>query len=63
VARHVRRPSIEHETGETLFLVEEPDVPNHKRQAAITENGSLVAGMKRHFDLIWEHESAGNAHG
>jgi sugar-specific transcriptional regulator TrmB len=50
-------PSMEYETGEALFLVEEPDVPNHKRQAAITENGSFVAGMKRHFDLIWEHES------
>jgi hypothetical protein len=54
---------MEYETGEALFLVEEPDVPNHKRQAAITENGSFVAGMKRHFDLIWEHESIGSAHG
>jgi hypothetical protein len=27
------------------------------RQAAITDNGSFVAGMKRYFDLIWEYES------
>jgi hypothetical protein len=27
------------------------------RQAAITENGSFVAGLKRYFDLIWEYES------
>ena len=37
--------------------IEETDVPDHKRQAAITENGSFVAGMKRYFDLIWEYES------
>jgi mevalonate kinase len=38
-------------------LVEEEDVPNHMRQAAITENGAFVAGLKRYFDLIWEYES------
>jgi hypothetical protein len=27
------------------------------RQAAVTENGSFVAGLGRYFDLIWEHES------
>jgi hypothetical protein len=27
------------------------------RQAAITDNGSFVAGMKRYFELIWEYES------
>ncbi|WP_276260795.1 TrmB family transcriptional regulator [Haloglomus litoreum] len=43
--------------GEAIFLVEEPDVPNHMRQAAITENESFVAGLKRFFDLVWEHES------
>jgi len=32
-------------------------VPNHMRQAAITENGAFVAGLKRYFGLIWEHES------
>ncbi len=50
-------PSMDYDSGEAIFLVEEPDVPNHMRQAAITENGSMVAGMKRYFDLIWEHES------
>lgn len=43
--------------GEAIFLVEEPEVPNHMRQAAITENESFVAGLKRFFDLVWEYES------
>ncbi|NUB93223.1 TrmB family transcriptional regulator [Haloterrigena sp. SYSU A121-1] len=50
-------PSLEYDSGKAIFLVEETDVPNHRRQAAITENGSFVAGMKRYFDLIWEYES------
>jgi len=45
------------ESGEAIFLVEEPEVPNHMRQAAITENESFVAGLKRFFDLVWEYES------
>jgi len=52
-------PSMEYDSGKAIFLVEERDVPNHKRQAAITENGSFVAGMKRYFDLVWEYESIG----
>ena len=43
--------------GEAIFLVEEPEVPNHMRQAAITENESFVAGLTRFFDLVWAHES------
>lgn len=50
-------PDMDYETGEAIFLVEEPDVPNHMRQAALTENGSFVAGLKRDFDLVWEYES------
>lgn len=50
-------PSMNYDSGQAIFLVEETDVPDHKRQAAITENGSFVAGMKRYFDLIWQHES------
>ncbi|PSQ56444.1 MAG: TrmB family transcriptional regulator [Halobacteriales archaeon SW_9_67_25] len=50
-------PSMEYDSGEAIFLVEEPEVPNHMRQAAITENGSMVAGLKRYFDLVWDHES------
>lgn len=50
-------PSMEYDTGEAIFLVEETDVPDYKRQAAITENGSFVAGMKRYFELIWKYES------
>ena len=52
-------PSMDYRGGEAILLVEEPDVPNHMRQAAITENGSFVAGLKRYFDLIWDHESVG----
>ncbi|WP_440764027.1 TrmB family transcriptional regulator [Natronorubrum sp. DTA7] len=50
-------PSMEYDSGKAIFLVEETDVPDHRRQAAITQNGSFVAGMKRYFDLIWEYES------
>ena len=50
-------PSMDYDSGEAIFLVEEPQVPNHMRQAALTENGSFVAGLKRYFDLVWEYES------
>jgi len=50
-------PSMEYETGEAIFLVEEKDVPLSMRQAALTENGSLVAALTRYADLLWEHES------
>ncbi len=50
-------PSYEYESGQAIFLVEEKSVPLKLRDAAITENPSLVAGMKRYFDLIWKHES------
>ena len=55
-------PSMDYETGTAIFVVEEEDVPNHMRQAAITENGAFVAGLKRYFDLIWEYESVADAH-
>ena len=50
-------PSMDYDDGRAILLVEEPDVPLHKRQAAVTENGSFVAGVKRFFDLTWAHES------
>lgn len=50
-------PSMDYESGKAIFLVEEKDVPLHMRQAAVTENGSFVAGMERYFDLIWEYDS------
>jgi len=52
-------PSMAYDSGEAIFLVEEPNVPDHMRQAAITENGSFVAGLKRYMDLVWDHESVG----
>jgi sugar-specific transcriptional regulator TrmB len=52
-------PSMDYETGRAVFLVEEKDVPLHMRQAAVTGNGSLVAGMYRYFELVWDHESVG----
>jgi len=54
---HVADPSLDYDTGSAILLVEEEDVPNHMRQAAITDNASFVAGLKRYVDLIWEHES------
>jgi len=59
----LRDPSPEYDSGEAIFLVEEPDVPNHMRQAAITENGSFVAGLKRYFDLVWEYEGVAHQTG
>ncbi len=53
----VADPSMEYDSGTAILLVQEDEVPNHMRQAAITENGSFVAGLKRYFDLIWEYES------
>lgn len=50
-------PSMEYDTGKAIFLVEETDIPLHLRQAAITDNGSFVAGMNRLFELIWEYDS------
>ena len=50
-------PSMEYDTGKAIFLVEEKDVPLHMRQAAVTDNGSLVAGLNRYFTLTWEYES------
>jgi sugar-specific transcriptional regulator TrmB len=50
-------PSMDYESGRAIILVEEKDVPLHMRQAAITDNGSFVAGLKRYFDLVWRYES------
>ena len=50
-------PSMEYDSGKAIILVEEKDIPLSMRQAAITENGSFVAGLNRYFDLIWEYDS------
>ena len=50
-------PSYEYRTGKAIFVVEDPKTPLYLRDAVITENPSLVAGMKRYFDLIWKYES------
>jgi len=50
-------PSMDYETGRALLLVEEKDVPLSMRQAAVTANGSFVAGLERFFELVWEHEA------
>ncbi|WP_158855680.1 TrmB family transcriptional regulator [Halorhabdus sp. CUG00001] len=50
-------PSMDYETGTAIVLVEEKDVPLSMRQAAVTENGSFVAGLGRYFELIWGHDS------
>ena len=48
-----RDPSMDYASGKAILLVEEKDVPLSMRQAAITENASFVAGLKRFFDLLW----------
>ncbi len=50
-------PSYEYKTGKAIFVVEDPKTPLYLRDAAVTENPSFVAGMKKYFDLIWEYES------
>jgi len=50
-------PDLHYETGQGLLLVEQEEVPNHLRQAAVTENPAFVAGLWQYFDLLWNHES------
>ena len=50
-------PSYDYRTGKAIFVVEDPETPLYLRDAAVTENPSLVAGMKKYFDLIWKYES------
>jgi len=50
-------PSTDYDSGEAIFLVQADEVPNHLRQAAITENGAFVAGLNRYFELVWTYES------
>jgi len=50
-------PSMDYEHGAAIMLVEEKDIPLHKRQAAVTDNASFVAGLERYFELIWTYES------
>ncbi|KAB1193268.1 TrmB family transcriptional regulator [Haloferax sp. MBLA0076] len=50
-------PSMDYQHGKAILLVEEKDIPLHMRQAAVTENGSFVAGLQRYFSLIWKYES------
>lgn len=50
-------PSMDYDQGSAIFLVEEKDIPLHKRQAAVTDNGSFVAGLERYFNLTWTYES------
>jgi len=50
-------PDLAYETGQGVLLVEQEEVPNHLRQAAVTENPAFVAGLWQYFDLLWHHES------
>lgn len=50
-------PSLAYESGRGLLMVEQEEIPNHHRQAAVTENPSFVAGLWQYFDLLWRHES------
>lgn len=53
----VADPSMDYESGKAILLVEEKDIPLSMRQAAVTDNGSFVAGIERLFELIWEYDS------
>lgn len=54
----LRDPSMDYEMGKAILLVEETDIPLSMRRAAITENPSFVAGLKRFFDLLWAQASS-----
>ncbi len=53
----VADPTMEYDAGEAILVVQADEVPNHRRQAAITDNGAFVAGLNRYFELVWEHDS------
>jgi sugar-specific transcriptional regulator TrmB len=50
-------PSMEYSSGKAIILVEERGTPLFLRDAAVTENPSLVAGMQKYFDAAWKYES------
>ncbi|SEH40676.1 Sugar-specific transcriptional regulator TrmB [Halopenitus malekzadehii] len=50
-------PSMAYDSGRAVLLVEEEEIPLHKRQAAVTENPSFVAGLERYFQLTWEYDT------
>lgn len=50
-------PSLSYDSGQGLLLIKQEAIPNHRRQAAVTENPSFVAGLWQCFDLLWRHES------
>jgi len=50
-------PTMGYDGGEAILVVQADEVPNHRRQAAITGNGAFVAGLNRYFDLVWNHDS------
>jgi len=51
-------PTMAYDGGEAILVVQADEVPNHRRQAAITGNGAFVAGLNRYFELAWNHDSA-----
>jgi sugar-specific transcriptional regulator TrmB len=51
-------PTMAYDGGEAILVVQADEVPNHRRQAAITDNGAFVAGLNRYFELVWRHDSA-----
>lgn len=50
-------PSMDYDGGKALILVEERGTPLYLRDAAVTENPSLVAGLYKYFNAAWEHEA------
>jgi sugar-specific transcriptional regulator TrmB len=50
-------PSQDYESGKAILLVEEKGTPLFLRDAAVTDNPSLVAAMLKYFEAAWEYES------
>ncbi len=50
-------PSMDYEGGKAILMVEEPATPLFLRDAAVTENPSMVAALYKYFEATWEHDS------
>jgi sugar-specific transcriptional regulator TrmB len=50
-------PSMDYDGGRAILMVEEPATPLFLRDAAVTENPSMVAALLKYFEATWEHDS------
>ena len=46
---------LDYDSAEAVLLVKKKKIPLDKRQAAVTDNASFVAGLQRCSQLTWDH--------